>query len=79
MSQLGHSRRFCDVRIVRVAGNFGHTGWMAVAEAIADLFLPDVFVARLIGTFNTATWYSLGGVLAIGLFSISLASASIGG
>ena len=42
-------------------------GWMAVAEAIAYLFLPDVFVARLIGTFNTATWYFLAGVLAIGV------------
>lgn len=42
-------------------------GWMAVTEALAYLFLPDVFVAKLIGTFNTATWYIVGGVLAIGV------------
>ena len=42
-------------------------GWMAAAEAIAYLFLPDVLVARLIDTFNTATWYILGGGLAIGV------------
>jgi hypothetical protein len=40
-------------------------GWMAVAEATAYLFLPDVYVARVIGTFNTATWYIVGGMLAI--------------
>jgi hypothetical protein len=28
-------------------------GWMAVAEAVAYLFLPGVLVARVIGTFNT--------------------------
>lgn len=42
-------------------------GWWAVAEAIAYLFLPDVLVAKLIGTYNTATSYILGGVLAIGV------------
>ncbi|MPZ34934.1 MAG: hypothetical protein GEV13_28825 [Rhodospirillales bacterium] len=42
-------------------------GWMAVAEAIAWLFLPDTVVARLIGTFNTAAWYIVGGMLAIGV------------
>jgi hypothetical protein len=42
-------------------------GWMAVAEATAYLFLPDVLVARLLDTFNTATWYVIGGALAIGV------------
>jgi len=42
-------------------------GWLAVTEAIAFLFLPDVFVARLIGTFNTTACYIIGGVLAIGV------------
>ena len=40
---------------------------MAVAEATAYLFLPDVLVARLLDTFNTATWYVIGGALAIGV------------
>lgn len=40
-------------------------GWMAVTEAIAYLFLPDIFVARFISTFNSAAWYIVGGVLAI--------------
>lgn len=40
-------------------------GWMAVAEAAAYLLLPDTLVARLIGTFNTALWYVVGGLLAI--------------
>ena len=38
---------------------------MAVAEAIAYLFLPDVLVAKIIGTFNTAACYSAAGMLAI--------------
>jgi hypothetical protein len=42
-------------------------GWMAVTEAIVFLFLPDVFVARFIATFNTAAFYIIGGVLAIGV------------
>jgi len=42
-------------------------GWMAVAEAAAYLLLPDALVGRLIGTFNTAGWYIVGGVLAIGV------------
>jgi hypothetical protein len=40
-------------------------GWLAVAEAVAYLFLPDVLVARIIGTFNTAACYSVAGMLAI--------------
>jgi len=42
-------------------------GRMAVTEAIAYLFLPDVFIARFIGIFNTAIWCIVGGVLAIGV------------
>jgi hypothetical protein len=41
-------------------------GWMAVVEATVYLLLPDTVLARLMETFNTAGWYVVGGVLAIG-------------
>jgi hypothetical protein len=40
-------------------------GWMAVIEAGIYLLLPDDMVARFIRTFNTESWYIIGGVLAI--------------
>jgi hypothetical protein len=46
--------------------------WMAVAEAAAYLLLPDTLVARFIGTFNTAFWYIVGGLvaMAVGLYLV---------
>jgi hypothetical protein len=40
-------------------------GWMAVLEATIYLFLPDVWVGKLIATFNTTTFYVIGGLLAV--------------
>jgi hypothetical protein len=40
-------------------------GWMAVLEAAIYLLLSDRLVAKFIATFNTATWYVIGGSLAI--------------
>lgn len=42
-------------------------GWMAVAEGMAFLLLPDAFAAKLLETFNTAGWYLLLGGFAIGV------------
>jgi hypothetical protein len=42
-------------------------GWMAVAEAAMYLLMPDAVVERIIGTFNTARWYMVGGLLAMGV------------
>ena len=45
---------------------------MAVAEAAAYLLVPDTLVARVIGTFNTAFWYIVGGLVAmtVGLYLV---------
>lgn len=40
-------------------------GWMVVAEGLAYLLLPDEYVEKIIRTFNTASWYIAGGLLAI--------------
>ncbi len=40
-------------------------GWMAAAEALAYLALPDDQLAKLIATFNKPIAYVLGGVLAV--------------
>jgi tRNA threonylcarbamoyladenosine modification (KEOPS) complex Pcc1 subunit len=40
-------------------------GWMALAEGLIYLLLPDALVDRFIRTFNTEAWYAVGAVLAI--------------
>jgi hypothetical protein len=40
-------------------------GWMAAIEASTYLLLPDKVIERLFGTFNTPTWYVVGGLLAV--------------
>lgn len=40
-------------------------GWMAVAESVVYLTLPDELVEAFIRTFNTSFWYVVGGALAI--------------
>lgn len=44
-------------------------GWMAVAEGLVYLLLPDELVERLIRTFNTPLWYVIGGLLAMAVGS----------
>jgi hypothetical protein len=40
-------------------------GWMVVAEGLVYLLFPDEYVEKLIRTFNTSFWYTIGGLLAI--------------
>lgn len=40
-------------------------GWMAVAESVVYLTLPDELVETFIRAFNTSFWYVVGGLLSI--------------
>jgi len=45
-------------------------GWMAVAEAVFYMAAPSSLVSQLMDTFNTETWYVVGGgfAVAVGLY-----------
>jgi uncharacterized membrane protein len=53
-------------------------GWMAVAEAVFYMAAPNSLVAQLMDTFNTETWYVVGGGLAVAV-GLYLAGFGFGG
>lgn len=49
------------------AGIISFIGWMAVAESVSYLLLPDRVINPFIRAINTPGWYFFGGMLAIAL------------